>query len=106
MYEAMETLLHILRPFSHGSSFFPTGDRDYTGSTVTVTFQPGEVQEYVNVTILDDDVLEGVEIFTATLTTDDSNVDISSDNTATITIVDHNSELLYLSHSSQELLLY
>ena len=64
---------------------------------MTVTFQPGGVQIYVSVAILDDDVLEGVEMFTATLTTDDSNVDVSSNNTATITIMDHDSKfLLYL----------
>ena len=72
---------------------FPTDGVDYTNHTVTLAFQPGEKQLFVDMTIVDDDILEGVEIFTVTLTTGDSNVDIPSDNdTATITITDDDSK--------------
>ena len=40
-------------------------------------------------TIVDDDVLETVEMFTATLTTEDSGVDILTGGTATVTITDN-----------------
>jgi len=54
-----------------------------------VTFQPEEELAFVNVAILDDDVLEGVETFTATLTTEDSGVDILTGGIATVTIIDN-----------------
>ena len=40
-------------------------------------FMPGEVERYIPLKILNDDMPECVEIFTATLTTDDCNVDIA-----------------------------
>ena len=58
-----------------------------------MTFQPEEELAFVNVTILDDDVLEGVETFTATLTTKDSGVDILTGGIATVTITDNDSML-------------
>ena len=58
-----------------------------------MTFQPEEELAFVNVTILDDDVLEGVETFTATLTTEDSGVDILTGGIATVTITDNDSML-------------
>ena len=44
-------------------------------------------------TIMDDDVLEGVETFTATLTTEDSGVAILTGGIATVTITDNDSML-------------
>ena len=70
-----------------------TGGTDYGGVASTVTFESGDTEQFVNISIVNDDVLEGVEMFTATLTTDDSNVDISSNDTAFITIVDNDSKL-------------
>ena len=58
-----------------------------------MTFQPEEELAFVNVTIVDDDVLEGVETFTATLTTEDSGVDILTGGIATVTITDNDSML-------------
>ena len=72
---------------------FPTDGTDYTHDTVTVTFQPGQVQASVDVSILDDDVLESVEMFSATLTSNEPNVDVSSDDTAEILIDDNDSML-------------
>ena len=70
-----------------------TGGTDYGGVASTVTFESGDTEQFVDISIVDDVVLEGVEMFTATLTTDDSNVDISSNDTAFITIVDDDSKL-------------
>ena len=70
-----------------------TGGTDYGGVASTVTFESGDTEQFVDITIVNDAVLEGVEMFTATLTTDDSNVDISSNDTAFITIVDDDSKL-------------
>ena len=58
-----------------------------------MTFQPEEELAFVNVTILNDDVLEGVETFKATLTTEDSGVDILTGGIATVTITDNDSML-------------
>ena len=41
-----------------------------------LTFSPGETMKRVEVTIVNDDVYEGLEEFTAELTTTDSGVDI------------------------------
>ena len=53
-----------------------------------VTFQPGESTASVSVSIVDDSNIENTEMFTARLTTTDSNVVIGSDDTATVTILD------------------
>ena len=47
---------------------------------------PGEVEKYISVKIVDDNIQEGVEMFNATLTTDDSNVDIPI-STASATVI-------------------
>ena len=48
---------------------------------------------FVDVTIVDDDILEGVENFTVILTTGNSNVDTPLDtDTATVTITDDDSK--------------
>ena len=59
----------------------------------TVTFESGVTEQFVDISIVNDDVLEDVEMFTTALTTDDSNVDISSNDTAFIPIVDNDSKL-------------
>ena len=80
--------------------YFLIAGTDYGGVVTTVTFEPGDTAQFVDISIVNDDVLEGVEMFTATLTTDDSNVDISSNDTATITITDDDSKPPLLFHSS------
>ena len=55
----------------------------------TVTFAPEETQQFVDVAIMDNSILENVEIFTATLTSTDYN---AMDNTATVTITDNDSK--------------
>lgn len=58
---------------------------------MTVTFQPGETQMSVDVVILNDAILEGIEMFTAELTTDNPNVTISSNSISTVLITDNDS---------------
>ena len=58
-----------------------------------VTFGIGSVSAAVPVPIIDDDTIEGPEIFTAILSTTQTNV-MFGDDTATITIFDNDSELL------------
>lgn len=42
---------------------------------------------FVDISILNDDVMEGVDMFTATLTTGDPNVNIPSDSDTSIVII-------------------
>ena len=67
--------------FTDGSDFEPVSE--------TVTFLPGETTASVSVPIVDDSNIEDTEMFSATLTTTDSNVVIGSDDTATVTILDN-----------------
>ena len=53
-----------------------TEGNDYTVTTQEVTFAPGETLQTVGVAINNDNVYEGLEEFTAELTTTDSGVDI------------------------------
>ena len=58
---------------------------------------PGEVERYIPVKILNDDIQEGIEMFTATLTTDDMNVDIPiSTASATVIINDRDGMFSYM----------
>lgn len=59
---------------------------DYTGTTQTVTFQPGQTLAIVQVMLTDDNVYEGTQDFFGELTTTDSSVSIfEPDATAEIT---------------------
>ena len=70
---------------------YPTGESDYIETTREVTFAPGETLQRVDVTIINDNVYEGLEEFTAELTTTDSGVDIfQPDATARISDDDGN----------------
>ena len=74
---------------------FPADGRDYIDYIGTLTIPSGVVESLVDVTIVDDDVLEGQEMFTATLTTEDPNVDIPSDSdTATVIVNDDDCKLV------------
>ena len=70
---------------------WPTGGSDYIETTQELTFAPGETLQSVAVTIIDDNVYEVLEEFTAELTTTDSGVDIfQPDATARINDDDSN----------------
>jgi hypothetical protein len=61
---------------------------DYTATTGTLTFLPGDTSETFNVPILPDAVVEGDETFNLTLTTPTGGAVIGSPATAVATIVD------------------
>ena len=58
----------------------------------TLTFVPGQTTASVSVSIVEDSNIEDTEMFSATLTTTDSNVVIGDDDTATVTILDDDRE--------------
>ena len=68
-----------------------TDGTDFEGGVFMVIFAPGDTETFADVSVVDDDVLEALEMFNALLFTNDPNVDISSDDTASITIVDDGS---------------
>ena len=77
-------------------TFSSTVGSDYTQPGVTtVTFGPDQTSASYPVQIVDDSNIEDTETFTATLSTTESNVNIGDD-TATVTILDDDSELLTL----------
>ena len=61
---------------------------------MTVTFQAGDDTATVEVTILDDTIIEKSEIFTAALSTTESNV-MFGDDIATITILDDDGKFMW-----------
>ena len=70
-----------------------TAGSDYTQPGVsTVTFDPDQMSASHSVPIVDDSNIEDTETFTATLSTTESGVTIGDD-TATVTILDDDSEL-------------
>ena len=69
--------------------FFFTDGSDFEPVSETLTFVPGQTTASVSVPIVDDSNIEDTEMFSATLTTTDSNVVIGSDDTATVTILDN-----------------
>ena len=71
-----------------------TGSEDYISSASQVIFQEDEIVKEVQVTIIQDDVAEGLEEFSATLLplTGSAGVSIGGDGVATATIIDDDSE--------------
>ena len=67
---------------------FSTAPMDYTATTMTVVFGPEESVKTVLVPIEDDDVLEGLEMFSATLTTSDTRVQLFN-SSASVSITDN-----------------
>ena len=63
---------------------------DYDSIVMSLTFVPGDERQCVRVNAKEDGETEGTETFTANLTSTD-NVNLDPD-TATITIIDANSE--------------
>ena len=68
-----------------------TAGSDYTHGVTTVTFGPDQTSASYSVPILDDSNIEDTEIFTASLSTTESGVNIV-DGTATVTILDDDGE--------------
>ncbi len=64
-----------------------TAASDYLSCETRVTFAPGQSEQTVNVTLINDDILEVVESFTGTLSTSMDQVVIDVDST-TISITD------------------
>ncbi|QLE57378.1 S-layer family protein [Nostoc sp. TCL26-01] len=60
---------------------------DYTGTTGTLTFNPGETSKVINIPILNDSVNEADETFTFRLTSP-TNATLGTSNTVTTTITD------------------
>ena len=75
-------------------TFSSTVGSDYNDPVVTtVTFGPGQIIASYSVPIVDDSNIEDTEIFTATLSTTESNYVHIIDSTAIVTILDDDSEL-------------
>ena len=67
---------------------------DYISTTMDVTFDPGATTASVTVQIIDDTYIEENEIFSAFLTSSESNV-VIGDDMANVTIVDDDGESHY-----------
>ena len=78
--------------------FVSTAVSDYLPTTVVVTFASGVTTASVSVPIVDDSNIESTEMFTATLTTTESNVMIG-EGTTTVTILDDDGESLCMMQS-------
>ena len=73
----------------HFTYYTHTAGSDFSSSPTVVTFFPGETSAQVQVPITDDSILEGTEVFSATLSTAESDV-VFGDDTAFVTILDNN----------------
>ena len=67
---------------------FLTAGEDFESVVTTVTFQPEDTEKTINVKIVNDEVLEGEEMFSATLTSADKNATVSTQDTVKIKIID------------------
>jgi glucose/arabinose dehydrogenase len=68
-----------------------TAGSDYTAASGTLTFADGEASKTFNVTVLDDNLVEGNESLTLTLSSPTGGATLGSPATATLTIVDNDS---------------
>ena len=73
---------------------------DFTAQTLRPTFLSGQIQQRLcyDIDIINDQLLEGNEVFQVLLTSDDSDLNFSP-NSATVTIIDNNSEYYIIIHS-------
>ena len=73
-----------------------TAGADYEAVSTVLTFAPGDRRQCVNVTIIDDDIVEPTEVFTCEATLDlltpIAGVSIGSGGNATVTITDEDGE--------------
>ena len=82
-------MLHkVVLIYSH---LFRIATRDFTGTSIDVTFTPGQIAATVEVPITDDSVSEDTEMFSAVLSTTNPNVMFGED-TASVTILDNDSK--------------
>ena len=87
------TLYILCQIYYNACNLTSTAGSDYNDPVVTtVTFGPDQTSASYPVPIVDDSNIEDTETFTATLSTVESNVNIGDD-TATVTILDDDSEL-------------
>ena len=68
-------------------------EEDFTSVTLAVIFLAGDTRASVGVPIIDDDMVEGPEVFTATLSGVTESVIIGAD-TADVTIIENDSECI------------
>lgn len=62
---------------------------DYNGVRKNLTFDAGLTNQSITITIIDDDITEGMEYFTASLFSSETGVQISSPKDTIIAIVDN-----------------
>ena len=69
-----------------------TAPDDYLGGRADFTFKAGETEVQINITIMDDDIFEGDEVFfcdiTLPMATSDRGIMLGNDTEATTTILD------------------
>ena len=75
--------------------FVYTAGLDFIASSGELTFHPGNTEKRFEVTIINDIMFEGLQVFSAELTTNDSRVDIFQ-TVATVQIIDTDSKNLNL----------
>jgi sugar lactone lactonase YvrE len=69
-----------------------TAGLDYTATTATVTFAPGELTKTISIPLKDDNLYEGNETFNVTLSNPTSGVLLETPNVAVVTINDSESK--------------
>ena len=79
----------ILLPLSY------LGDTDYTSLSMDLTFNSATTSQMVTVNILPDTVIEDEEMFTLSLTSTDTAIDILMPQSATVTIIDQTSKYIH-----------
>ena len=65
-----------------------TAGVDYESEVRELQFPPGNFLQTVDITILDDQVIEGTEVFQVRIDSDDAQVRIVEPQTITVTIID------------------
>jgi hypothetical protein len=73
------------------SSGTATSGSDFTATSGTLTFKPGDHSKFINISIINDSVYEPDQNFTITLSNPSSNVIVGSPGIATVTIKDDDS---------------
>ena len=92
---------HVLQLVLNSSSaitillYISPAPLDYIATTQQVVFAPDEKEKIVSVPIVDDNVLEGEEMFSANLTTNDAHVSLFN-SSASVSISDNDSEYMYM----------
>ena len=73
--------------------FHSVDGSDFNTISLQITFGPEQLSATVRVPIVNDNIIENTEMFTAILMTAEENVEII-DNTATVTIIDDDGKVL------------